>query len=118
MNKFLSYFEKYFFLVIILFVVVALAYPTTFTWVLEDIYGMAVINILLSIILFGMGTTLKLDNFLNVFRKPKEILLGISAQYIIMPLLALLLARAFSLDTALTVGLILVGTVPVVLHPM
>ncbi len=112
MNKFLSYFEKYFFLVIILFVVVALAYPTTFTWVLEDIYGMAVINILLSIILFGMGTTLKLDNFLNVFRKPKEILLGISAQYIIMPLLALLLARAFSLDTALTVGLILVGTVP------
>ena len=112
MNKFLSYFEKYFFLIIILFVVVALAYPTTFTWVLEDIYGMAVINILLSIILFGMGTTLKLDNFLNVFRKPKEILLGISAQYIIMPLLALLLARAFSLDTALTVGLILVGTVP------
>ncbi|MBE6486016.1 MAG: bile acid:sodium symporter family protein [Methanosphaera stadtmanae] len=112
MNKFLSYFEKYFFLVILLFVVVALLSPTTFAWVLDDISGISVINILLSIILFGMGTTLKLDNFLEVFKNPKEILLGISAQYLIMPLLALSLAKIFSLDTALTVGLILVGTVP------
>lgn len=55
---------------------------------------------------------MKVDDFVNVFKNPKEIAAGISAQYIIMPLLALALASIFSLNTALTVGLILVGTVP------
>ncbi len=59
-----------------------------------------------------MGTTLKADNFIRVFKRPKEIAIGISAQYIIMPLLALSLASLFNLDAALTVGLVLVGTVP------
>ncbi len=59
-----------------------------------------------------MGTTLKADDFINVFKNPKTIGIGISAQYIVMPLIAFVLASAFSLDTALTVGLILVGTVP------
>jgi BASS family bile acid:Na+ symporter len=59
-----------------------------------------------------MGTTLKVDDFLNVFKNPKAIAVGISAQYIVMPIIAFALASAFSLDTALTVGLILVGTVP------
>lgn len=59
-----------------------------------------------------MGTTLKLGDFVNVFKNPKEITVGISAQYVIMPIIAFLLARVFSLNDALTVGLILVGTVP------
>lgn len=112
MERILNFIEKYYSLIIILFVVVSFIYPNTFTWVLNTIYGVNILNLLLSIILFGMGTTLKTDNFLEVFKKPKDILVGLSAQYIIMPLLALTLAKIFSLDMALTVGLILVGTVP------
>ena len=74
--------------------------------------GINVLNLLLSIILFTMGTTLKVDDFVNVFKNPKEISLGILAQYIVMPVLAFLLAKMFSLNDALTVGIILVGTVP------
>ena len=59
-----------------------------------------------------MGTTLKADDFINVFKNPKAIGVGITAQYVIMPVIALTLASAFSLDTALTIGLVLVGTVP------
>ena len=59
-----------------------------------------------------MGTTLKVDDFVNVFKNPKEISVGLSAQYIVMPVLAFALAKLFSLDVGLTVGLILVGTVP------
>jgi len=59
-----------------------------------------------------MGTTVKVDNFVEVFRKPKEILIGLVTQYTIMPILALVLAKLFNLDMALTVGLVLVGTVP------
>ncbi len=59
-----------------------------------------------------MGTTLKVDDFVNVFKKPKEISVGLLAQYIIMPIIAISLAKIFSLNDALTVGIILVGTVP------
>ena len=93
-------------------VAISLIYPKSFEWVLGKYNGINILNLLLSIVLFTMGTTLKADDFINVFKNPKGIAVGISAQYIIMPLIALALARAFSLDTALTVGLVLVGTVP------
>ncbi len=112
MKGIFEFVEKYFFIVILLAVAISLLYPNSFKWVLSEYNGVNIINLLLSIVLFTMGTTLKVDDFINVFRNPKEIAAGISAQYIIMPLLAFILASAFSLDTALTVGLILVGTVP------
>lgn len=59
-----------------------------------------------------MGTTLKVENFVDVLKRPKEIVTGLSAQYIIMPLLTFVLVSLFSLDAGLTVGIILVGTVP------
>ncbi len=104
--------EKYYFVIIILAVAVSLIYPRSFSWVLAEINGINMLNLLLSIILFAMGTTLKPDNFIHVFKHPREIAVGVSLQYLVMPLLALLLARLFSLDAALTVGLVLVGCVP------
>ncbi len=112
MKRIFKSIEKYFFIIVLLAVVISLMYPSSFTWVLSEIYGFSILNLLLSIILFTMGTTLKLENFIHVFKHPREIAVGISVQYIVMPLLALSLAGLFSLDDALTVGLILVGTVP------
>ncbi len=104
--------EKYFFIIVLIAVIISFFYPMTFNWVLSEVSGFKVINILLGLILFGMGTTLKIENFVMVFKRPKEIVLGLSAQYIIMPLLAFLLTSLFSLNEALTVGFILLGTVP------
>ena len=112
MKRIFKLIEKYFFIIILLAVGISLLYPNSFAWVLSEYGGINIINLLLSIVLFTMGTTLKGDDFINVFKNPKEIAAGISAQYIIMPLIAFCLASAFSLDTALTVGIILVGTVP------
>ena len=112
MKRIFKLIEKYFFIIILLAVGISLLYPNSFAWVLSEYNGINIINLLLSIVLFTMGTTLKVDDFINVFKNPKEIAAGISAQYIIMPLIAFCLASAFSLDTALTVGIILVGTVP------
>ena len=47
-----------------------------------------------------------------MFRHPKEIATGLSAQYIIMPVLTFALVSLFSLDAGLAVGIILVGAVP------
>ena len=112
MKMIFEFVEKYFFIVILIAVAISLIYPNSFKWVLSEYNGINIINLLLSIVLFTMGTTLKVDDFINVFKNPKAITVGISAQYVIMPLMALTLASAFSLDTALTAGLILVGTVP------
>ena len=112
MKGIFEFIEKYFFIVILIAVAISLVYPNSFKWVLSEYNGINILNLLLSIVLFTMGTTLKVDDFLNVFKNPKAIAVGISAQYIVMPIIAFVLASAFSLDTALTVGLILVGTVP------
>jgi BASS family bile acid:Na+ symporter len=112
MKRIFKFVEKYFFIVILIAVIIALYDPRAFNWVLEEFMGINIINILLGIILFGMGTTLKINDFITVFRRPKEILVGESAQYIIMPLIAYALATLFALDAGLTVGLILVGIVP------
>ena len=112
MKRIFKFIEKYFFIIILLAVGISLLYPNSFAWVLSEYSGINIINLLLSLVLFTMGTTLRVDDFINVFKNPKEIAAGISAQYIIMPLIAFGLASTFSLDTALTVGIILVGTVP------
>ena len=112
MKRIFELVEKYFFIIILVAVAISLVYPNSFKWVLSEYNGINIINLLLSIVLFTMGTTLKVDDFIKKKKNPKAIVVGISAQYIIMPIIAFALASAFSLDTALTVGLILVGTVP------
>lgn len=112
MNLVFKFIEKYYCLILLFLVVIGLIYPISFKWVLNSYGNLNILNLLLSIVLFTMGTTLKVDNFISVFKNPKEIILGISSQYIIMPLLAFALASIFSLDAALTVGVILVGAVP------
>lgn len=112
MIRIFKFIEKYFFAIMMVAIIVSLAYPNSFNWVLSKYNGINILNLLLSLVLFTMGTTLKLNNFLDVFKSPKEIIVGVAAQYIIMPIIAFALASIFSLDLALTVGLILVGTVP------
>lgn len=112
MKRIFKFIEKYYFIIILLSVAVSLVFPNLFQWVLSNYGGVNILNLLLSMVLFTMGTTLKVEDFTNVFKKPKEISVGIATQYIAMPLIALALAKIFSLNEALTVGLILVGTVP------
>jgi len=70
------------------------------------------VNYLLMVVMFGMGLTLKIEDFKLVFTRPKDILLGCAAQFICMPLLAFGLSKVFALDAALTAGVVLVGTCP------
>ena len=71
-----------------------------------------IINILLGVVMFGMGLATKLEDFKVVFSRPRDIAIGCVAQFTIMPALAWMLARLFGLDEALTVGVILVGCCP------
>ena len=72
----------------------------------------SLINPLLGVIMFGMGLTLRLEDFRVVFSRPKDVLVGCLAQFTVMPALAFALSRLFGLDEALTIGVVLVGCCP------
>lgn len=70
------------------------------------------VTLLLQIIMFGMGLTLTVGDFSYVFKRPLPVLIGVLAQYVIMPLLAVGIAWALQLPPALAAGVILVGCAP------
>ena len=112
MKKFCELIGKYFGVVIILFFIGGMTCPPAFTWVLGKLAGFSLLSMMLGIIMFGMGTTMELKDFRLILQRPRDVFLGAVAQYAIMPFLAYLLSRAFNLDPALTVGVVLVGTCP------
>ncbi len=66
----------------------------------------------LSLIMLGMGITLSVDNFLEVFKKPKVIFLGTLMQYTIMPLAAWIVCLVLKLPADIAAGVILLGCCP------
>lgn len=80
--------------------------PEYFTWI-----G-AYITILLGIVMFGMGMTLKIEDFKMILQYPKGVAIGVVSQFVIMPLLAFGLAKVFNLPPEIAVGVILVGCCP------
>ncbi|MBB3130619.1 BASS family bile acid:Na+ symporter [Paenibacillus rhizosphaerae] len=70
------------------------------------------ISIFLGIVMFGMGLTLSSADFREVFRRPLEVLIGVVGHFIIMPLLAYVLALVLNLPPDIAVGVILVGCCP------
>ena len=106
LEKLSNFISKYMAVFVILIAVIALFQPWTFKWAAPNI------AILLGIVMFGMGTTLRLRDFRLVFQRPKDVFVGALAQFTIMPGLAWLLAKGFGLPPELAAGVILVGTCP------
>ena len=92
---------------VLLSAIAALVFPEVISQVKPT-----VINPLLGVIMFGMGLTLRAEDFRIVFSRPKDVIIGCLAQFTVMPLLAWTLAHVFALDEALTVGVVLVGCCP------
>jgi bile acid:Na+ symporter, BASS family len=91
---------------VILVAVLAYMLPEDFKWI-----GAYIVP-LLGIVMFGMGLTLSASDFKEVFRKPKEVAIGVAGHFVIMPLLAFLLAVGLHLPKEVAVGVILVGCCP------
>ena len=62
--------------------------------------------------MFGLGLSLRIADFTYILKQPKAILVGISAQIIALPLIALLIAILFKLPPALAMGLMIISFVP------
>ena len=98
--------SKYMAILVILMAGAALAAPRIFAGIAPQV------TLLLGIVMFGMGTTLRVEDFRRILKHPVDVCIGVLAQFTVMPLLAWLLARGFDLPPDLAVGVILVGTCP------
>jgi len=80
--------------------------PEFFVWL------KAYIPWILGIIMLGMGMTMTVDDFKGVLQSPKAVLIGVVAQFVVMPGLAFVLCKLFNLPPEIAVGVILVGCCP------
>lgn len=76
--------------------------------------GMNTINIVLAFVMYGVALGIRPGTFRDVFMKPKAVLLGMSCQLVLLPLLTFLLALAFggSITWTMALGMILVASCP------
>ncbi len=93
-------------IIIIIFSVIAFFYPKGFSWATNYT------TLFLGAAMFGMGLTIKLEDFKIVFTRPKDLCIGFLLQYTVMPVTAFALAKLFGLPADLALGVILVGCCP------
>lgn len=64
---------------------------------------------LIQIIMFGMGASLSIADFLGALKMPKAVLIGMFLQFTIMPTVGWALATAFGFEPEVAAGIILIG---------
>ncbi|KAK9831012.1 hypothetical protein WJX81_008474 [Elliptochloris bilobata] len=88
----------------------ALVWPASFAWFTPAMYAPG-----LGFLMFAVGVNLRLECFHEVFRRPQDILVGTLGQWVVKPLLGLLLAVTvvplLGLPHAVGTGLILAACV-------
>ena len=104
--KITQFASKTFALWVLLFAYLAFQFPDTYKQFAPYI------PYLLGIVMFGMGITLTFNDFGEVFKHPKSVIIGVVGQFVIMPAIAFALAKCFNLPADLAIGVILVGSCP------
>lgn len=70
------------------------------------------IPILLGIVMFGMGMTLKVNQLKVVMSNPKWVITGLVLQFSVMPLLAFSLSKLFNFSDEILIGFVVLGSCP------
>lgn len=104
--KLTQFISKTFAIWVVVFAFIAAQFPETFKMFVPWI------PYLLGIVMLGMGLTLTFKDFGEVTRNPKAVIIGVIAQFVVMPSVAYALAKLFQLPADLAIGVILVGCCP------
>lgn len=96
---------------IIFLVILGYNFPETF----NSISGVKLntfIKPVLQVIMLGMGATMTIDDFVEIFKSPRKVVIGLVCQFSIMPLLGFSLSRIFDFPVEIAAGIILIGCSP------
>ena len=76
--------------------------------------GMAIVNIILAFVMFGVALGIKPQTFKDVFKNPKSVIVGIILQWVGLPAVTFAIALALSpvITPMIALGMILVASCP------
>lgn len=92
-------------------VTMAMFYPVYFVSV-GDFKLTGLITPLIQIIMFGMGTSMSAKDFVAVVKTPKGVVIGVTAQFMIMPAMGYFLATMSDFPPEIAAGIVLIGCSP------
>jgi len=68
--------------------------------------------IMLALIMLGLGLSLKIQDFLRVFKKPRDFLVGFICQMILLPIVAFALIKLLNTPLELALGVMIIAAAP------
>lgn len=71
-----------------------------------------ILNITLAFIMFGIALQIRFDNFKQIFKEPKSLLLGVFSQFLALPLLTFVMVYFLKPPPSIALGMILVAACP------
>ena len=92
-------------------VTLALYFPKIFVQI-GDYKMSSLIIPLIQIIMFGMGTSMSIKDFASIFKSPKGVVIGVTAQLGIMPIIGFILAKLSNFPPEIAAGIVLIGCSP------
>lgn len=96
---------------IIIAVAAGMIFPDLFKhWAGVDLRNKYLILVVIQLVMFGMGTHMRLADFRGVASTGKGVLVGLLCHFSIMPLMGVLLTNIFSFDAEIAAGIILIGS--------
>lgn len=96
---------------IITAVVAGMLYPASFShWGSVDLRNKWLVMIVVQLVMFGMGTQMRLRDFTGLGSTGKGVLIGLACHFSVMPLTGYLLTRVFHFDPEIAAGIILIGS--------
>jgi len=105
-KKVLTFYTKYFAIWVVLCGVVAYLW----SWPFAAMKGG--MDWFFAATMFGIGAALEPEDFKRIVRKPAIVLIGMCVQYVVVPFGAYAITKAFQLEPAIAVGVILTASAP------
>ena len=91
--------------------VAGMLYPQSILyWGDFDLRNKWLILIVIQLVMFGMGTQMKLVDFKGVIKTPRGVTVGLLCQFSIMPTMGWLLTQVFDFPLEIAAGIILIGS--------
>jgi BASS family bile acid:Na+ symporter len=92
-------------------VVAAMIYPSCFLQAGPvNLRNKTLILLIMQVVMFGMGTQMRLSDFVGVARMPYAVLIGSVLHFTIMPLVGFTLANLLGFSPEVAAGIVLVGS--------
>lgn len=68
------------------------------------------ILVIIQLVMFGMGTQMGVKDFIAIRRSGKAVLVGLLAQFTIMPIVGFCIAKTFGFEAEVAAGIVLIGS--------